>query len=256
MKVLIIEDESLIAKNLQRLLNEIAPDAEVVSVIDSVKGAVKYFSTSEHPDLIFMDIQLSDGVSFDIFSQVSIDRPVIFTTAYNEYAIQAFKHNGIDYLLKPIDKTELKVAIDKFNRLYNTDHSGKQQEIVELITLLNTKQPIPYKERFLVHYKSGFIPVKADEVSIFYKDQIIYLHSVNGQKYVTDYNTLDEIEELVNPVSFYRANRQTLINKTAVESIQKHFTGKIEVRVKGHDDMLIDVSREKAQDFKTWLEND
>ena len=256
MKVLIIEDESLIAKNLQRMLRNVAPDAEIITVIDSVKGAVHFFNTNPHPDLIFMDIQLSDGVSFDIFTQVTIDRPVIFTTAYNEYAIRAFKHNGIYYLLKPIEQAELKTALDKFHRLYDTDQSAKQPAMLDLISLLNTKQIIPFKERFLVHHRSGYIPLTSDAISSFYKDQIIYLLSTDGHKYVTDYNTLDEIEELVNPVSFYRANRQTLINKTSVESIQKHFTGKIEVRLRGQEDAVIDVSREKAQDFKAWLEND
>lgn len=255
MKVLIIEDESLAAKNLMRLLRELAPEAEVLQVIDSVANAVKWLKSNEHPDLLFMDIQLSDGVSFDIFTQVEINKPVIFTTAYDEYAIKAFKHNSIDYLLKPIDKADLKAALDKFRRFYDQT-TGKQSEIMELISLMNTKKEIAFKERFLVHYKSGYIPVKSEMISLFYKDQIIYLLATGGQKYVTDYNTLDEIEELVSPVSYFRANRQTLINKSAVESIQKHFTGKIEVRVKGYDDMVIDVSREKAQDFKNWLETD
>jgi two-component system LytT family response regulator len=254
MKILIVEDESLIAKNLQRLLKELAPEGEVLAVTDTVKGTVKWLNSNPHPDLIFMDIQLADGVSFDIFSQVDVERPVIFTTAYNEHAIRAFKHNGIDYLLKPIDKTELKTALDKFHKLYGSNNT-KQPEIKELISLLASKQPIPYKERFLVHHKSGYIPVHRDVISSFYKDQIIYLLSSDGQKYVTDYNTLDEIEELVDPVSFFRANRQTLLCKGAVESLQKHFSGKIEVKAKGHD-MIIDVSREKAQEFKHWLEGD
>ena len=255
MKVLIIEDESLIAKNLQRLLREVMPDVEILAVIDSLSAAVKWLRSNPHPDLLFMDIQLSDGVSFDIFTQVSIDKPIIFTTAYDEYAIKAFKFNSIDYLLKPIDKADLKTALDKFHRLYEQS-AGKQSEIMELVSILNSKRPVPFKERFLVHHKSGFIPIQSDLISVFLKDQIIYLLSTSGQKYVTDYNTLDEIEELVNPLSFYRANRQTLINKSAVESIQKHFSGKVEVKVRGYADMIIDVSREKAQDFKNWLEND
>ena len=252
MKVLIVEDEALIAKTLQRLLKEIAPDAEVLAVTDTVRGTVKWLKANGAPDLIFMDIQLGDGVSFDIFSQVSIDRPIIFTTAYNEYAIRAFKYNGIDYLLKPIDKTELQAAIDKFYKMYK-GNAAKDIDVGELVSLMSGKQTIPYKERFLVHYKSGYVPVLKDGISCFHKDQIIYLLACDGQKYVTDYNTLDEIEELVDPVSFFRANRQTLICKNSVESLQKHFTGKIEVKAKGHE-MIVDVSREKAQEFKQWLE--
>jgi len=255
MKVLIVEDETLIAKNLQRLLREVAPEMEVLAVTDTVKGTVKWLKTNPHPDLIFMDIQLGDAVSFDIFSQIAIDRPVIFTTAYNEHAIRAFRHNGIDYLLKPIDKAELKTAIERFHKLYK-DKTPPQPDIKELISLLANKQAIPFKERFLVHHKSGYIPIHKDMISCFCKDQIIYLHATDGQRYVTDYNTLDEIEELVDPATFFRANRQTLICKGAVESLQKHFTGKIEVRSKGHDNMIIDVSREKAQEFKHWLEGD
>ena len=254
MKVLIVEDEALIAKNLQRQLKEVAPDAEVVALTETVKGTVKWLQTNPLPDLIFMDIQLSDGVSFDIFSKVNVDRPVIFTTAYNEHAIKAFKYNGIDYLLKPIDVEELKRALDRFHKLY--DNKAAQPEIKELIALLATKQAVPYKERFLVHHKSGYVPIHRDAVSCFYKDQIIYLLATDGQKYVTDYNTLDEIEEIVDAAQFFRANRQTLLCKAAVESLQKHFTGKVEVKAKGHEAITIDVSREKAQEFKHWLEGD
>ena len=252
MKVLIVEDEALIAKSLQRLLKEITPEAEVLVVTDTVRGTVKWLKANSAPDLIFMDIQLGDGVSFDIFSQVSIDRPIIFTTAYNEYAIRAFKYNGIDYLLKPIDKTELKAAMDKYYKMYK-GNAAKEINVDELVSLMSGKKTIPYKDLFLVHYKSGYVPVLKDSISCFHKDQIIYLLASDGQKYVTDYNTLDEIEELVDPVSFFRANRQTLICKDSVESLQKHFTGKIEVKVKSHE-TIVDVSREKAQEFKQWLE--
>lgn len=253
-KVLIVEDEALIAKNFQRLLKEVAPDIEVLAVTDTVKGAVKWLNSHAHPDLVFMDIQLGDGVSFDILKQVELDRPVIFTTAYDEYAIKAFKYNSLDYLLKPVDKADLKRAIDKFRKLYQ-DNASKQPEINDLIAMFATGKKIPHKERFLVHHRSGYIPVHKGQISAFYKDQIIYLLATDGQKYVTDYNTLDEIEELVDHAHFYRANRQTLICKDAVESLQKHYTGKVEVKVSGHD-TPIDVSREKAQEFKHWIEGD
>lgn len=253
-KVLIVEDEALIAKNFQRLLKELVPDIEVLAVTDTVNGSVKWLNSHPHPDLVFMDIQLGDGVSFDILKQVELDKPVIFTTAYDEYAIKAFKYNSLDYLLKPIDKDDLTRALDKFRKLYK-DSSSKQPEINDLIAMFATGKKIPYKERFLVHHRSGYIPVQKAQISAFYKDQIIYLLATDGQKYVTDYNTLDEIEELVDPAHFYRANRQTLISKDAVESLQKHYTGKVEVKVTGHD-TPVDVSREKAQEFKHWIEGD
>jgi DNA-binding LytR/AlgR family response regulator len=252
MKVLIIEDEPLIAKNLQRLLRELEPEVEVLGVQDAVAGAVQWLKSNEAPDLLFMDIQLSDGVSFDIFEQVAIDKPVIFTTAYDEYAIRAFKVNSLDYLLKPIDKAELQKALTKYHKYFEAQ-IGNPTDITAIVDTLRQKT-VKYKERFLVHHKSGMIPLGSDDISIFHKDQIIYLHTTDGQKYVTDYDTVDEIEEVVNPARFYRANRQTLINKNAVVSIQKHFSGKIEAKVKGHESLTIDISREKAQDFKTWLE--
>jgi DNA-binding LytR/AlgR family response regulator len=253
MKVLIIEDEALIAKNLQRLLGEVADDVEVLAVTGTIAATVRWLRDNPAPDLLFMDIQLSDGVSFDILAQVQVLSPIIFTTAYDEYAIRAFKHNSLDYLLKPIDRDELKTALDKFRRIYG-HHTDRQSDIVELISMMTSKKTLPAKERFLVHHGLGLIPVRTEDISYFCKDQIIYLMATDGQKYVTDYNTLDEIEELTDPASFYRANRQTLVSKTAVASLQKHFTGKIEIKAKGHD-MTIDISREKAQDFKNWLEN-
>ena len=252
MKVVIIEDEPLAAKNLQRLLQDIDTTIEVIAVIDSVSGALKWLKSNTLPDLFFMDIQLSDGVSFDILSQISIDKPIIFTTAYDEYAIRAFKVNSIDYLLKPIDKTDLKLALDKYHKYY--ENSGKTTDINSLLETIN-KQSNKYKERFLVHHKSGLMPIPAKEVAAFYKDPIIYLLTTDGQRYVTDFNTVDEIEELVNPVSFYRANRQMLVNKSSVLNMTKHHTGKMELKIKGHESLIIDISREKAQEFRVWVED-
>ncbi|MBS1622938.1 MAG: response regulator, partial [Bacteroidetes bacterium] len=145
-KVLIVEDEMLIAKNLQRMLKEVAPDIEVLAVTDTVKGTVKWLNGHQHPDLVFMDIQLGDGISFDILKQVELDRPVIFTTAYDEYAIKAFKYNSLDYLLKPLDKEDLKRALDKFRKLYK-DTGSKQPAINDLIAMFATGKKIPHKER-------------------------------------------------------------------------------------------------------------
>lgn len=251
MKAAIIEDEPLAAKNLQRLLREIEPTIEVVVLLDSVSSAVSWLRSNTHPDLFFMDIQLSDGVSFEIFSQIAIEKPLIFTTAYDEYAIRAFKVNSIDYLLKPIDKRDLELALDKYHKYHE---NGTQ--IIDIKALLETitKQTSKYKDRFLVHHKSGLMPIPAKDVIAFYKDPIIYLLTTDGQRYVTDYNTLDEIEELINPVSFYRANRQMLVNKASVLTMTKHPTGKMELKLKGHENIHIEISREKAQEFRAWVE--
>ena len=255
MNVIIIEDESLIAKNLQRMLHDIDADIKVIAVIDSVAAGVKWLQTNPHPDLIFADIQLSDGVSFDIFKQVKIDKPVIFTTAYNDYAIRAFKVNSVDYLLKPIDKEYLQNAIQKFKQHFQMAPTGGiTEQLKELMTTLANPAEKKYKERFLAHYKSGIIPLAENKVAYFIKDNIIYLVTTDNEKLVTDFNTIDEIEEVVNPKRFFRANRQSIIQVNEVETYKKHDTGKIEVHLKCDKNVHIDISREKANEFVHWLD--
>jgi len=255
MNVIIIEDESLIAKNMQRLLKEIDADIKIIAVLDSVASAVKWLNSNTHPDLLFADIQLSDGISFDIFSQVKIDKPVIFTTAYNDYAIRAFKVNSVDYLLKPIDKEYLQAALQKFKKHYQSGLSGDVTvQIKELMKTLANPAEKKYKERFLAHYKSGIVPLAENKVAYFFKDTIIYLVTVDNEKLVTDYSTIDEIEEVVNPQKFFRSNRQSIIQIDQVETYKKHDTGKIEVHLKCDKNLHVDVSREKANDFVNWLD--
>lgn len=255
MNVIIIEDESLIAKNLQRLLLEIDPGIKVIAVLESVAATVNWLNSNPHPDLLFADIQLSDGVSFDIFTQVKIDRPVIFTTAYNDYAIRAFKVNSVDYLLKPIDKEYLQAALQKFKQHHQKNQAGDiTGQLKELMQTLANPEEKKYKERFLAHYKSGIVPLPVNKVACFVKDTIIYLITTDNEKLVTDYSTIDEIEEVVNPAKFFRANRQSIIQINEVETYKKHDTGKIEVHLKCDKSLHIDISREKANDFVNWLD--
>lgn len=254
MKVVIIEDESLIAKNLQLQLKQIDPGIEVMAVLDSVSAAVNWVRNNPQPDLYLMDIQLSDGISFDIFSKVDINKPIIFTTAYNEYAIRAFKVNSIDYLLKPIDKEYLTRALNKYKKLYAESMDFLPIQIKELLSGM-ARQDVPkYKERFLAHYKAGIVPIPENRVAYFVKDTIIYLITTDNEKLVTDYYTIDEIEEVVNPARLFRANRQTIIHVNQVDTYKKHDTGKIEVHLKCDKLVRIDVSREKANDFVNWLD--
>lgn len=255
MKVIIVEDESLIAKGLQRTLKQVDNTVEVLAVLDSVAASVKWLKEHDTPDLIFMDIQLSDGVSFDIFDQIKVEAPVIFTTAYNEYAIRAFKVNSVDYLLKPIDKDALETALNKYRRIYNADKQLMGEQIRALISNISKQDTPKYKERFLAHYKSGIVPVAEFQVSYFVKDTIIYLVTLDNQKLVTDYNTIDEIEEMVDPQKFFRANRQTIIRIDSVETYRKHDTGKIDVVMKCDNNLHIDISREKANEFKHWIDS-
>ncbi|MFN8310278.1 MAG: LytTR family DNA-binding domain-containing protein [Chitinophagales bacterium] len=250
MRALIIEDEPLIAKNLKTLLRELLPECSVEGPVDSVETAVNYLRNQPLPDLLFCDIQLSDGISFDIFQQVPVQKPVIFVTAYNEYAVRAFRVNSIDYLLKPIDKQALTQALEKFKRLHATPNPDfSLQNLSELFS----KPPVKlYKERFLVHARNGWLPVPQKDVICFSKNSVIYLHT-STEKLITDYQTIDELEELVDPAIFFRANRQTLVHIDGIESYSKHSSLKLEVRLK--NGMLTDVSREKAQDFRHWLEH-
>jgi DNA-binding LytR/AlgR family response regulator len=254
MKIVVIEDEQLIAKNLVRLIKQIVPDSEVVQTIESVSESVKWLKANAHPDLFFMDIQLSDGISFDIFDQVTIDKPVIFTTAYNEYAIRAFKVNSVDYLLKPIDQEQLRSALEKYKLLYGGNSTPQAMPLQEFAQGYKQENLPRYKERFLVHYKAGMLPVPAAKVACFLKDSIIYLITTDNEKLVTDYSTIDEIEEVVNPEQFFRANRQTLIQIHEVDTYKKHDTGKIELQLKSAPNFKVDVSREKANEFINWLD--
>jgi len=254
MKVVIIEDEPLTAKNLSRLLKQIEPSIEIMATLDSVSSSVKWMNENTQPDLFFMDIQLADGVSFDIFNKVRIERPVIFTTAYNEYAIQAFKVNSVDYLLKPIDKDLLQTAVEKFNKYYGVKNEAIGEQFKSLLENIQNRNTPKFKERFLAHYKGGIVPLAESRVAYFVKDTIIYLVTTDNEKLVTDYNTIDEIEELVNPQKFFRANRQMIIHVTQVETFKKHDTGKVEVHLKCDKNIRADVSREKANEFVSWLD--
>ncbi len=253
MKIVIIEDETLNVKSLKKLIRQIKPDAEIINELDTVAASAEWFRTHPQPDLIFMDIQLADGISFDIFKEVEITAPIIFTTAYDKYAIHAFKVNSIDYLLKPIEANALQKAFEKLERLTaNTKLLNEQMQLF-LKSIHNPNKQ--YNERFLVHDKGGMAPVPADDVAYFIKESIIYLVTNSNQRLVTDYHTLDELEEIVNPEKFIRANRQILLHKSQVANYKKHYTGKMTVHIKIEPKLEIDVSREKSHEFLNWLEH-
>ncbi|MBA4851998.1 LytTR family DNA-binding domain-containing protein [Emticicia sp. BO119] len=259
MKLLIIEDEPLVAKNLEKLVQELEPSATIVSVIGSVKDTLTWFKVHQAPDLILSDIQLSDGVSFDIFQEAAISCPIIFTTAYDEYAIRAFKLNSIDYLLKPIDKSELSCAFEKFRRNKHTDRSDVYQgQIENLLSDLKNRVTTPkYKTRFTAHHQRSIVAVTENKVACFYRDEVIWLQTFSegdSQRLITDYNSLDEVEELLNPEQFFRANRQFIVNKSAIESYRTHFTGKIELKLLVSTKEEIIISKEKAHQFRGWFE--
>ena len=253
MKTVIIEDEPLIARDLQKLLKQVAPEAEILATLNSLATATAWFAVNPEPELLLMDIQLSDGVSFDLFHSISISCPVIFTTAYNEYAIRAFKVNSIDYLLKPIDVTDLQAAVDKFHRLRAQPVDFRQHLAALLKELTPAGEKLKYRERFMAHFKNTLMPVPVDRVGYFVKDELIYLVTHDNQRLVTDYDTMEEIEHEVDPAIFFRANRQYILPLNTIAHFKTHYNGKLIVKLLPPLNAEVEVSREKAAEFKKWL---
>lgn len=254
MTILLIEDEPVVARQLEKLVRQLEPQAHIEGPLPSVERVCEHLSQHERPDLIISDIQLSDGVSFDVFNRLDVTCPVIFTTAYDEYAIRAFKLNSIDYLLKPIDPDELRAALAKFHRWQPDGSSFQQQFRTFLADMVGQPVPKPYKRRFTAHHIRQIVSIPQEQVVCFCRDELIYLHTVTGQKFVTDYTTLDELEELVDPILFFRANRQFLIHLDAITGYQPHYSGKILLQLSQPNMPEISVSKEKAPIFRKWFE--
>jgi DNA-binding LytR/AlgR family response regulator len=255
MKAVIIEDEEIIAKVLENKINKVAPDVQIVQVLPSLKTARKWLGENAEPDVFFMDIQLSDGVSFDIFNDFRLKCPVIFTTAYDEYAIRAFKVNGVDYLLKPVKENELATAIDKCRKLVEKNDTPPA-DISELIrSLANPSAASKYKEKFIINVRNQWMPVNTKDIACFSKEVLNYLYLFNGEKYMVDYVTLEEVEELLDPRQFYRANRQFIINIDAIQTVKPVENSKLIIRLKEPNHKLeIDMSRLKSPEFKKWMD--
>jgi two-component system, LytTR family, response regulator len=249
MKILIIEDEPLVAKDLQNLLKRVEPNAVIENILTSVDSSGKYFASHAQPDLILSDIQLSDGISFDIFEKLHLTCPIIFTTAYDEYAIRAFKLNSIDYLLKPVDEKELSAALAKYKSLTTENILAEQ-----LKSMISNWQQVPhkkYKERFLSLHRNTLVPVTQNEIAFFQKDELIYVHTLTNERYISEHQTMDEIESLLNPEFFFRVNRQFIIHIQSVGRIKTTHKG-LTVQLKPPFNTEIDISREKAVAFKNW----
>jgi len=254
MKAVILEDESLIAKELQNKIMSVADDITVIEILPSLKTAKKWFMQNAEPDLIFMDIQLSDGVSFELFDIYKLNCPVVFTTAYDEYALKAFKVNGVDYLLKPVDEEELKRAIKKCRDIIESK-SSMPIDIQQLVKNLKqgNNQPL-YKEKFIVSMRNNWIPVNTKDIACFMRENLNYLFTFNGDKYILDFTTLEEVEELLDPQKFYRANRQYIIHIDAIQSVKPHENAKLTVLLEAPLKFEVDISHEKAPAFKKWFD--
>lgn len=253
MKILIVEDEPFVAVSLAKIVQELEPNAELIGPLGSVTETKEWLAKNPNPDLILSDIQLADGISLDIFSGGKILCPIIFTTAYNEYAIRAFKLNSIDYLLKPVDKNELKAAFQKFHLLQSK--FANEIYLTELRELFsNFNQQKKYKERFAVHVGRSVSLIPAHEIAFFSKEDLIFLIKNDGTKFITDFRSLDEVEELTNPKLFFRANRQFLVQLPFIESYRADDTGKLTLRIRDLKTEGLIVSKEKAAEFKKWFD--
>jgi DNA-binding LytR/AlgR family response regulator len=255
MKAIIIEDEHLIAEEMKASIHAIAPDVEVLDVLPSIRAARAWFDTHPQPELLFMDVKLSDGLSFELFEYVQVTCPIIFCTAYEEYAIRAFKVNGVDYLLKPVQEEDLKKAIDKVRGLKQAQDTMPPDlaQLVKLFTQQAADKP-QYKERFIISSNNRWVPVEAKEIAVIYRESLNYFYRFNGEKLIYDYSPLEEIEEVLDPNIFFRANRQTIINLNAVQSAKPYGNQKLMIQLKPPLKMEVDVSREKAPLLRRWLD--
>lgn len=253
MKILIIEDEAPAFRRLQKILDEVKPGIEIIDVIDSVEDSVKWLKNHHHPDLIFMDIQLSDGISFEIFDHVTISNPVIFTTAFDEYMLKAFRVNSIDYLLKPIKTEELANSLQKYEQMKSTFSGQAAPDINALIQqiILDDKK---YKSRFLVKRGDKLLSIEAADIAYFQtRNGVVSLVTGKGQKHLVDY-TLDELSNLLDPADFFRANRQFLIHYSMIKEVHRYHKGKLLVEGTLPTEESILVSEERSSLFKKWLD--
>lgn len=250
MKIAIIEDELLAAERLEEMITEIQPDAEIVVKLESVEQSIIWLKNNS-PDLIFLDIHLSDGISFSIFEKVQNNIPIIFTTAYDKYAIRAFKLNSIDYLLKPIKQDELRQSLSKFQTLkkvYNSDFD-------HLIKMFSN-QEISYKKRFLIRYGETLQKVEVEEIAYFYAiEKSVFLTTFKNENLPIDY-TLNKLQELIDPLKFFRINRKMIINMKSIKRMHAYSRSRIKLDLLPPEPKEIEalVSIERTADFKNWID--
>ena len=250
MNIIIIEDEKPAARLLQRKVEKFG--LQVNTMLHSVEEAINWFNTNQHPDLIFLDIQLSDGLSFEIFEKIEIKSAVIFTTAYDEYALRAFKLNSIDYLLKPIDEDDLEIAVNKF-KARNVAAPSLSLDFEMIKKMLVNPMDREYKKRFTIKMGQQLKMIAIEEVECFYSENKgTYLHTLDNRDYLLD-NTLEQLETELDPKLFYRVSRKFIIPMKAIKEIQLHSNSRLKVILPTYKDDEVIVARERVNDFKEWL---
>lgn len=252
MKILIIEDEEQAARRMESLVKELLPQAHVLAKLDTVKRSVEWFTTKEIPDLVLMDIQLADGISFQIFEQCEVKCPVIFTTAYDEYALKAFKVNSIDYILKPVDKEDLSTALSKWKNLTPTSGTAHLQlgNIEQAIRMLTKKS----KTRFVIKVGEHLRTIEVENILYFYsQEKTTFCHTAEKRDFILDY-TLEQLVEMLDTQQFFRINRKYLVHAKSIQDIISYTNSRLRLVLKDSEDTDIIVARERVQEFKEWLD--
>ena len=254
MKVLIIEDEQIAADKLTNLVHQYDPEIEILEQFDTVEDTVDWLQENDAPDLLFLDIHLADGSSFEIFDQVEVNCPVIFTTAYDQYAIQAFKIKSVDYLLKPVKFEDLKSALDKYKEIFESNTSDNFSSDMQKLAALIQNQQKEYKSRFLIKVGNIIKTIPVTEVAYFqFEDRATLLITKDNHRYPVNH-TLDELEGMLNPKKFARANRQFIITFEAIHKIHPYFKGRLKIDLTPKQSSDLVISAEKAKGFKAWLD--
>jgi len=253
MKAVIVEDEIVAAQNLQRLIAQVNSNIEIVAVLKSIEESVEWFSTNPAPDLVFMDIHLSDGSSFSIFEKVKIAAPVIFTTAYDEYALKAFEVNSIDYLLKPINIQHLERAIEKFSRLSGTKNN--HEDVIANMLSMFRKEKTVYKSNFLIPHKDKYIPLSVNDIAYIFSENKSAKIVTFDKRTFYEHSSLDEMQRQLDPSKFFRANRQYIISHQAIKDISTWFDSKLSVNLLVDVPEKIIVSRARVTEFKDWYKS-
>lgn len=250
MNVLVVENEHPAADKIVRLMKKLDKSIAVIDVIETVEDAINRLQENPQPDLILMDIQLDDGLCFEIFDTINVDTPVIFTTAYDEYTLRAFKVNSIDYLLKPVDEESLRAALAKFKKL-NADKDPFRRDFRQLINEFRNQ----YKSRFLIRIGDKFRSVPAGEISHFHiTERSVFLNDYNGRDYGID-NSLDNLQEMLDPRKFFRINRECIVNIDSISLMYSYSSSRLQLTLKGQEqNELFVVSRDKVADFKKWID--
>jgi len=254
-KVVIIEDELPAQRLLKETLQEIDIKTEVVCCLNSIKSAVEWFKNNSHPDIVLLDIKLSDGLSFEIFKQVNIESSIIFTTAYDEYAIQAFKVNSIDYLLKPVEKDELQTAFEKYQH-YNKQFIQEKNSYIDFseLAVLIKSEKTEYRKRLLIQSNESFFHLPVDDIALFYSMQgITFAVTFEKREYPVNFS-LENLKDQLQPDNFFKINRQFIVNIDAIKRVHSYFNGKLKLEIKPSHAENVIIGKDKVASFKRWMD--